>query len=202
MFHPSAYTRPTLIRKGIKEHHTAFRMFLFAEWTTLLQFISPCEGLWSHRLPSLSPEPWRGGNNGDTALVMEYPAWQRWPRPGWRQKASQSVQSFPLWNEQDSSLLLCNTAPLLCHRWLPLPSTSCMEDGLGQNFPKHSHLFHKEHRHLVPCPQRHRGSKVTSSPRGHQMPRSHCGLGPEDLNLIQQLIRSRSPRHFWKFYLS
>lgn len=143
------------------------------------------------------PVPRAAGVQG--ARLTPLCSWSSQPDRNPRHKAGQSVPAFPSWNEQDRSL---QRSSLLRHRWLPLPSTSCMEDGLGQNFPKHSHLFHKEHGHLAPCPQRQRGSKVSCIPSGEQMPRSHCGLGPEDLNLIQQLIRIRNPRHFWKFYLS
>lgn len=153
----------------------AFKDFI-VEWTTSLQFLSLPEGLWSHCLPSPVPEPLESaGTEGDSAAVVDDQALQRHPHREFQQKASRSGAIFPFvkWTGQFSRTQLSPPSLLAFSAQHQLHGRQS-----GAKFSKHSHLSNKERRHLVPCPQRQRGSSVTSCSKGHQTPWSHCGPEP------------------------
>lgn len=97
--------------------------------------------------------------------------------PSWISAESQSnctVFPFVKWTGQFSATQLPPLAPLASSAQHQLHGRRS-----GAKFSEaFTHLFNKECRHLVPHPQRRRGSLVTSISRGHQTPRSRCGPGP------------------------
>lgn len=84
---------------------------------------------------------------------------------------------------------LCNTAPSSATLGFLCPAPAAWKTVWGKIFQS-IHIFSIKTQALSPT-----STKALRSPV-FQRPRSHCGFGTEDLNLIQQLIRIRSPRHF------
>lgn len=84
---------------------------------------------------------------------------------------------------------LCNTAPSSATLGFLCPAPAAWKTVWGKIFQS-IHIFSIKTQALSPT-----STKALRSPV-FQRPRSHCGFGPEDLNLIEQLIEIRSPRHF------